>query len=201
MSGRPAAAPLDLARLTSGQPFCAGVVLFEHGRLLATIAPAELDATPVWLVGGVGGGQEPGESIWQCAAREAREELCTDVELLSSPVTYFDDGDAGEARPVACRDRVAPLVLQRRRRPEPERPYRAGLPTGPYLYLAAFLGRISGPPPRPGDDAAGLLSVPLAAWALLEQRPLERSRALWLPAAETWRVVARALARPATMSA
>jgi hypothetical protein len=63
---------LDLEHLTSGQPFCAGVVVVERGRLLVTIAAADLETSPVWRVGGVGGGQESGETILQCAVAQLR---------------------------------------------------------------------------------------------------------------------------------
>ena len=66
---------LDVAALTEGQPFCAGVVLMVDGRLVLTLnhdhLPAALSGTAL-RVGGVGGGQEAGETIRECAMREAR---------------------------------------------------------------------------------------------------------------------------------
>ncbi|HEX6121662.1 MAG TPA: NUDIX domain-containing protein [Ktedonobacterales bacterium] len=206
--------PLDVARLTAGQPFCAGVVIVEDGRLLVTLntdwLPAELDGT-AWRVGGVGGGQEPGETISECALREAREELCAEVARIPADTTYYHDLDTGELAPVRCVDLVPPLLFQRRRNAQPEVPFRPGLPAGPYTYLALYLATLPNPAViQPGDDVEGLLYVPLTEWDLLttmptlqdalrcgarliERQPLDRGRRLYLRDDESATVVASLL--------
>jgi 8-oxo-dGTP pyrophosphatase MutT (NUDIX family) len=59
---------------------------------------------------GIGGHREPGEDWLACAHREALEEIGTDIEVLSAPVTWYipQDGSAGE---VGMSDRPRPLAL------------------------------------------------------------------------------------------
>ena len=123
-----------------------------------------------WRVGGVGGGQEAGESLVACALREAREELSTPVVLRSSPLTYFEDLDLGSRRRVHRINDPAPLLVQRRCNATPNRPFRDGLPIGPYLHLGLFLAH----DPldiAPGDDVSGLLFLPLECWPWLATTP------------------------------
>jgi 8-oxo-dGTP pyrophosphatase MutT (NUDIX family) len=160
---------LDVAATTAGQPFCAGVILMVDGRLVATLnrdhLPAELEDKAL-RVGGVGGGQEPGETIWECAVREALEEVSCDVKLLSSPRTYLRDVD-GSLRPARCRDALAPLLFEWGPR-EDSAPYAPGLPSGERLYNAFFLARTSGAP-HPGD-VEGLVLMPPSVWPLIERQ-------------------------------
>jgi 8-oxo-dGTP pyrophosphatase MutT (NUDIX family) len=133
-----------------------GVIVFVDDRLVLTLngdwLPDDLgDGT--WLrVGGVGGGCEPGETLVDCALREAQEELSVPVELVSSPVTYAADGTARLRVPGS--GGVVPFAADRR-----------GQVSG-----AVFLGRIDADP-RPGDDVEALLLIAPAYWALLEQEP------------------------------
>jgi hypothetical protein len=118
-----------------------------------------------WRLGGVGGGQEPGETIWECARREAREEIGQEVDLVSSPVTYVHDVENGNVISVRCRDSIAPFCLERRPSLDPLKPFRSDLPSGPYTYFGLFLMNPSrGNAFRPGDDAEVLLRMPLAHW-------------------------------------
>lgn len=203
--------PLDVARLTANQPFCAGVVIVQDGSLLLTLntdwLPSDLDGV-AWRVGGVGGGQEPDETICECAQREAREELCAEAALISAQTTYYHDLDTGELGLVRCEDPVPPLLFQRRRNARPEVPFRPGLPAGPYTYLALYLATLSNPLAiQPGDDVEGLLYCPLAEWEalaalptlesvlqrgarLIERHPLDRGRRLYLRDDESSTVVA-----------
>jgi 8-oxo-dGTP pyrophosphatase MutT (NUDIX family) len=189
------------------------VIILHQNRLALTLnsdgVPATRTNGQVWRVGGVGGGQEVGETIWECALREAREELSADVQLIPSPITYFHDIDTGEIYPVHCSDTLAPFLLERLSNFYPYTPYRPGLPTGPYTYFALFLAQLAeadGAAPQPGDDVAGLLFIPLEQWPLLLQQPtlehmlrheaqliaptpLPPDGQLWIPADESFRTV------------
>jgi hypothetical protein len=145
--------------------------------------------------------------------REAAEELGTTlVELATSPVTVFHDMDDGGQRTVRCADDVAPLLLQRRTNPTPDRPYKPGLPTGPFIFYGMYLARADEIRPTQDDDVAGVLFVPLDAWERLERgcafgdmmdagarfigrTPIDRDSALWLPADESMRIVVSLIGR------
>jgi 8-oxo-dGTP pyrophosphatase MutT (NUDIX family) len=158
---------ISIRVITEGQPFCAGVLHVLDGRLLCTLSSEGMAAERQsgWRLGGVGGGQEPGETIWECARREAREELGHEVDLVSSPVTYVHDAETGEVGSVHCVDFVAPFCLERRPNADPDKPFRPGLPTGPFTYFGLFLMNSTHAHLfRPGDDAEALLWMPLAHW-------------------------------------
>lgn len=202
--------PQNIHAITHDQPFCAGVIIIQNDCLLVTL---NTDGLPphltnnAWRVGGVGGGQEPGESISECALREAKEELCTDVELVTSAVTYMHDIDTGEIDTLHCTDAIAPFLFECRSRTHPDIPYRRGLPTGPYLYFGLFLAKLTQPTIQPGDDVEGLLFFPIDQWSLLTQqptletvmgqgatiietKPLSRTQQLWIPTDESFTTVA-----------
>ena len=204
---------INIEELTRNQPFCGGVILARGKSILVTLnsdgLPEHLTES-AWRVGGVGGGQEPGETLSQCARREANEEICSDVRLISSPTTFFHDIDTGVVRQIVCSDSPAPLLVERERNPHPERPYRPGLPTGPYIYFGLFLAEALQALLQPGDDVEALLTVPLDTWPRLEQEPtlqemLDRgasviwpsphgtTRKLWVAQDESFREVARLL--------
>ncbi|HLZ57121.1 MAG TPA: NUDIX domain-containing protein [Ktedonosporobacter sp.] len=205
---------LHVLHITKNQPFCAGIVLTQQGRLALTLntdgLPATLDKEQVWRVGGVGGGQEANETIWECATREAREELSCEVQLLSSPTTYFHDIDTGEVYEVPCQDTPAPFLLECQSNFFPYTPYKPGLPTGPYTYFGLFLAQLTDPAAvlQPGDDVVGLLLIEPEQWPLLLQQPtlesmlqhgaqiIERTstplsphKQLWVPPDESFRTV------------
>jgi 8-oxo-dGTP pyrophosphatase MutT (NUDIX family) len=204
---------INVEELTRNQPFCAGVVLARGASILVTLNSDGLPeglAESSWRVGGVGGGQEPGETISQCARREANEEICSDVRIISSPMSFFHDIDSGAVTQIVCSDTPAPLLLEREVNPRPDKPFRPGLPTGPYIYFGLFLAEALQSRLQPGDDVEGLLTVPLDLWPALEQDPtlqemLDRgagvtwliphatTRRLWLAADESFREVARLL--------
>lgn len=160
---------LDVAALTRGRPCCAGVLVVEHGGLLTTLSSPHGPAAPrhgnEWYVGGVGGGQEPHEDVWGTAQREAREELGVPVELLGSPITHVQDFDDGTSWTTTATDAIAPFALQRVRNEDATRPFKPGLPTGPFTYFALFLARFTssgGELDHRGDeDIAALFWMPL----------------------------------------
>jgi 8-oxo-dGTP pyrophosphatase MutT (NUDIX family) len=213
---------LTLDALVNGHPFCAGVLLVRDGALLCTLGREGLPGSSGtgsspgpfgWRIGGVGGGQEPGEDIRQCAHREAREEVGRDVDLVASPVTYLHDIDTNQLTVVRCTDGPAPFCVQRQRNADPTTPFRPDLPAGPYTYYGLFLARVTqGADFVPGDDAEVLLWMPLARWRMMAEAPatlhdvldagarvvttreLDLSAMLWLPPDESLVVVAPLLA-------
>lgn len=205
---------IDVDKLTGNQPFCAGVVWIREGKVAVTINPdgiPEKLAGKALRIGGVGGGQEPGETLMECALREAQEELGNpEVRLLPSSVTYFHNMDTDEVVQVKCTDATAPLLLQRMTSRNPDKPYKPGLPTGPYVYFGLYLGETDEVRINPDDDVAGILFVPVERWPqmeqggtlgqalemgseLLERAPIPRDMRLWVPENESMRTVMRLL--------
>jgi 8-oxo-dGTP pyrophosphatase MutT (NUDIX family) len=202
---------LDVAALTAGQPFCAGVILMVDRQLVLTLnhdhLPQGLQEVAL-RVGGVGGGQEAGETIWECAAREAREEVGCDVKLINAPRTYLRES-GGPLRRTRCRDEIAPLLFEWAANKIPDKPYAPGLPTGPLLYGAMFLAQPKGTL-RPGD-VEGLLLISPATWSLIddqatlreliaagarltERKPLDPELRLWSFPEESMRTICEVLA-------
>jgi 8-oxo-dGTP pyrophosphatase MutT (NUDIX family) len=168
------AGTVEVRRLTGGRPFCAGVLLVRDGKVLTTLHADGVDAVDAsgtdWHVGGVGGGMEPGEDLWDCALREAREELGVPVRLVPSERTYLHDIDGDELREARTDDAPAPFILQRFKNEFPFTPYRPDLPAGPFTYFCMFLAEFVEEPVAftPDDpDIAALVWVPLNAGALI----------------------------------
>jgi 8-oxo-dGTP pyrophosphatase MutT (NUDIX family) len=164
---------LAVGRLTADAPFRAGVMLLHRGRLVLTLdhddLPSELVGRAV-RVKWVGGGQEPRENVWECALREAHEEVAAAVDLVPSPVTYFHDAEEGEPRLVDCDDDTAPLLVERISRPSPDVTDGPELPAGPYLYAVTFPALTGDAADlRPGAELVGLLLLPLELWSLVER--------------------------------
>jgi len=213
---------LDLAALTDDQPFCAGVVLARDGRLVVTLnddhVPAEV-GRPALRVGGVGGGQEPRENIWECALREAHEEVGVAVDLVPSPATYFHDWETQELVEVErVEDELAPVLVERWERPSPDVPFAPGLPTGPHVYGATFLGVAGAAAELRPCDVVALLLVEPSVWPLLEETPtlgdaaaagaqlvaaapIAEDAVLWMHPHESLRVVVRLLEQPSVGAA
>jgi 8-oxo-dGTP pyrophosphatase MutT (NUDIX family) len=209
---------LDVAAVTEGAPFCAGVILMVDGRFVLTLnhdhLPAELEGAAL-RIGGVGGGQEPGETIWQCAAREAREEIGCEVRLVSASHTYLRENE-GALRRARCRDEIAPLLFEWGPNKTPDEPYAPGLPTGPLLYGAMFLAQPLGSI-HPADVEALLLISP-TTWpliavqatlrelmadgaTLIERRPISPDTPVWAFPEESMRTVCELATRDAELLA
>jgi 8-oxo-dGTP pyrophosphatase MutT (NUDIX family) len=163
-------ADVEVRRLTSSRPFCAGVLVMRDGSLLAAFSADGVDAAQAggadWFVGGVGGGQEPGEDIWDCALREAQEELGVPVRLVSSPRTYLHDIDSDELRASRSQELPAPFIVQRIRNADATTAFKPGLPAGPFTYFCMFLAELADEEPvfQPNDpDIAALVWLPLNA--------------------------------------
>ena len=210
------AEPLFIERLTSKQPFCAGVLIMHKGRILVTLNDDGLPAdksSNFYRIGGVGGGQEPSETILQCALREAQEEISGAVELIPSPVSYLHDMDIGAIECASIADACPPFLLQRVTNRTPDTPYKPGLPIGPYIYFAIYLACVKNwDTVAPGDDVCGLISVLPDEWAILDQQPTIRQLEamgvrvwrnsglrpdfrVWLPENESFRTVVELLLR------
>ena len=165
---------VEVRRLTSGRPFCAGVLLVRGGALLTTLSADGIDAAEAggtdWFVGGVGGGQEPGEDIWECALREAQEELGAPVRLVPSARTYLHDIDSDDLRESRTGDRPAPFIVQRVKNADATTPFKPGLPAGPFTYFCTFLAELVDEDAvfQPDDpDIAALVWMPLNAGSAL----------------------------------
>lgn len=131
----------------------AGVLLFERGRVAATLTTDWLpEGFQGFRLGGVGGWCEPGETPWETAVREAREEVCCEIELLHAERSWLVLAAAPPSA-IQAVERPAPFGVTR---------YRNALGPGD-VYGTVFLARARGPL-RPGDDVAGLLLIPPAAW-------------------------------------
>jgi 8-oxo-dGTP pyrophosphatase MutT (NUDIX family) len=168
------AGAVPVRELTGGRPFCAGVLLVRDGKVLTTLFADGVDAVDAsgsdWHVGGVGGGMEPGEDIWDCALREAREELGVPVRLIASERTYLHDIDTDELREARTDDVPAPFIVQRFKNDHPFTPFRPDLPAGPFTYFCMFLAEFEEEPVAftPDDpDIAALVWLPLNAGSLI----------------------------------
>lgn len=207
---------IDVRHLTTNQPFSAGVILLQQGQLVAGLdtdylPAAEENKTVAYRIKGVGGDQKPGETIWQCALREAKEKLQLELTLLPSPATYFHEIDTGEQYPVNCSNTIAPFLLERQSNLYPYTPLRPGLPAGPYTYFSLFLAQSDHPLTCP-STMAGLVCIQPELWPVLQQQPtlemllqqkatllentrLARERQLWVHPWESFTLAATLLQR------
>ncbi|RTR36209.1 NUDIX hydrolase [Robertmurraya yapensis] len=209
----------NIAEITNNQPFCAGVLITKLDKILITLnpdgLPRELEDVAL-RVGAVGGGQEPNESILECAIREAKEEISVDVQIKSSPVTIFHDIDQRTMEKIQVKDEIAPYLLERVTNPFPDKPYREGLPVGPYIYFAIYLANVDNwEEVEAGDDVQGLLLVPITEWDSLNNgytiaelktkgvevvhlRTMDESKKVWIPENESLTTACRLLLKSLT---
>lgn len=161
-------------RLPDGQnqPICAGVLITDGSDVLFTLGTHDR-----WSRGcsgrlqipvtGVGGGQMPGETMQECAMREAHEEILCSVNLIDSRITYFES-ETGTIDIVTCANMPAPLLYQIQRRHD-SRPFGPSLPSGDLLHIGIFRA-ISRLKPAAGDVPA-LLWIPWDRLYLLSTNP------------------------------
>lgn len=158
---------IDVVQKTYNQPFCAGVLIRQGDKILVTLNPDGIPKTKgeqnFLRIGLIGGGQEPGETILECAIREAKEELSIHkVQVLSSDPTYYYEPSTQKAPiPISCKDEIAPLFFSKGRNPNPTTPYKPNLPIGPHLYFALYEAEVDVNQIQPGDDVVGLLWIPI----------------------------------------
>lgn len=166
---------IDVRHVTTNQPFYAGVILIHQGQLVITlhtdnVSTQRAQQSTVYRVMGIGGGQEPEETIWECAIREVREKLQLQVQLRPSSIMYFHEVDTGEIYPVQCLNTTPPFLLERQSNLYPYMPLRPGSPVGPYTYFGIFLTEIL-QPITPPNNIEGILYIPLKLWSTLLQQP------------------------------
>jgi 8-oxo-dGTP pyrophosphatase MutT (NUDIX family) len=153
----------------------------ETGRYLFFLAGPRHHCPPGELFyAGIGGHREPGEDWLACAHREAQEEVGTDVQLLSAPVTWYIP-QRGAVQRLDVTDLPRPLAFYEMIHPP-------GTPRAGELYrIVIYRARLYGSPKvLPQDEVLGIIA--LTAEQVL--RGPERKPALAELIAEGARIVA-----------
>jgi 8-oxo-dGTP pyrophosphatase MutT (NUDIX family) len=116
-------------------------------RHSAACPPGEL------FYAGIGGHREKGEDWLTCAHREAKEEIGTDIDILSSSVTWYVPQNglgeevelSDEPRPFALHDMVHPLGAPR---------------AGEIYHIVIYKARLKGiPGDLPQDELQGVIAL------------------------------------------
>jgi ADP-ribose pyrophosphatase YjhB (NUDIX family) len=126
----------------------------DEGRYLFFLAGTRHHCPPGELFyAGIGGHRETGEDWLTCAHREAREEIGTDVEILSAPVTWYIP-QHGAVQQLEVVDQPRPLAFYEMIHP-PDTP-RAGELYRIVIYLAQLCGL---PQDLPQDEILGVIAL------------------------------------------
>jgi 8-oxo-dGTP pyrophosphatase MutT (NUDIX family) len=153
--------------MSSAVPFFAAAAIVHAGQLVLTLNTDHLPASmpkPCFRLGGVGGAQEPGEHPWECAAREALEEVGAEVHPVAPPSSFICDQSGyrfSPSRPLQIVGEPAPLLITRQPSPDPARSFKSGVPGGPHLYVFTFAAVCSSLTVSGTDwDVVGALLIP-----------------------------------------
>jgi 8-oxo-dGTP pyrophosphatase MutT (NUDIX family) len=132
-----------------------GLVLQDDkGRYLFFIAGRRHHCPPgERFYAGIGGHREPGEGLLACAHREALEEVGTEVELLSSPETWYIPHER-PALQVEVVERPRPLALYEMIHPP-------GTPRAGELYrIVVYQARLCRQPRNlPEDEVLAIIAL------------------------------------------
>lgn len=126
----------------------------DEGRYLFFLAGTRHRCSPGELFyAGIGGHREAGEDWLTCAHREAKEEIGTDVEILSAPVTWYIP-QRGSVQQLEVMDRPRPLALYEMIHPP-------GTPRAGELYrIVIYKARLCGlPKDLPSDELLGVIAL------------------------------------------
>ena len=126
----------------------------DEGRYLFFLAGIRYSCPPGELFyAGIGGHREEGENWLTCAHREAKEEIGTDIEILSAPITWY----------IPQRDSVQQLEVIDRPRPLAfyEMIHPPGTPRAGELYrIVIYNARLCDlPRDLPMDELQGVIAL------------------------------------------
>ena len=126
----------------------------RHGRYVFFLAGTKFDCPPGELFyAGIGGHVEEGESLVECAHREAIEEIGVDVKLIPSTDTWIVSRNGEAERTYVC-DEPRPMALYRMIHPEGSP--RAGRAYHIVIYSSALL---QPPGEMPVDEVRGVIAL------------------------------------------
>ena len=129
-------------------------LLDDSGRYLFFLAGTRHNNPPGELFyAGIGGHREAGENWLACAQREAKEEIGTEVEILSAPITWFIS-QHGAIQKLEVRDQPLPLAFYEMI--HPERTPRAGELYRIVIYKARLQHK---PKDLPSDEVLGVIAL------------------------------------------
>ena len=126
----------------------------DSGRYLFFLAGTKHRCQPGELFyAGIGGHREAGENCLECAHREAKEEIGTDVEILSASITWYIS-QRGSVQQLEVMDRPRPLALYEMIHPP-------GTPRAGKLYrIVIYKARLRDlPTDLPPDEILGVIAL------------------------------------------